>query len=39
MNEFQNRMQEQQGFGPQQQPETEKKPAKAGDYIDFEEVN
>lgn len=43
MNEFQTQMQQQQGFGPQQQqrPEPIKQTTpepKGGDYIEFEEV-
>jgi Sec-independent protein translocase protein TatA len=39
MNEFQNRMQQQQGFSTRPEPAKEAAPQKkAGDYIDFEEV-
>lgn len=39
MNEFQTRMQQQQGFGAQTEPAKQNTPQpKGGDYIEFEEV-
>lgn len=38
MNEFQSRMQQQQGFGPTPEPVKESPKKKNDDYIDFEEV-
>ncbi len=38
MNEFQNRMQQQQGFPQKPEPVKESPQQKEGDYIDFEEV-
>lgn len=38
MNEFQSRMQQQQGFTPRPEPVKESPQQKKDDYIDFEEV-
>ncbi len=38
MSEFQNRMQEQQGFKTEPQPKKENKNKTTGEYIDFEEL-